>query len=153
MILNGEKSAGHIKPITVCIENMKPNVFQQLLQYIYSNSCDLISPGKCFSESEDFIRQCIESARRLDLELLCKELKKVEIVEDLVRMKRGETLRRPSPKRYNRKGFPELFDVTLKNQNGDSIRAHRCVLIARMEYFHSMLYANSWIEVVSSEKL
>jgi hypothetical protein len=126
---------------------VKPKIFIQILQFIYSNSCDLITPGKYFEEAENFVRQTTETARKLDLENLCKELRKIEIVDESVKLRSGETFRRPTAKRFTRKAFPELFDVTLKNQDGYTVRAHRCILIARMEYFHSMLYANSWIEV------
>ena len=40
----------------------------------------------------------------------------------------------------------ELYDVTVKSENGVVFQCHRCVLVARLEYFHSML-ATGWMEV------
>ncbi|XP_062896415.1 inhibitor of Bruton tyrosine kinase isoform X2 [Mobula hypostoma] len=38
-----------------------------------------------------------------------------------------------------------LSDVTLKSEDGKEFVCHKCVLCARLEYFHSML-SNAWIE-------
>lgn len=39
-----------------------------------------------------------------------------------------------------------LCDVTMKSVDGKEFPCHKCVLCARLEYFHSML-SSSWIEV------
>ncbi|XP_035880284.1 inhibitor of Bruton tyrosine kinase isoform X1 [Phyllostomus discolor] len=45
-----------------------------------------------------------------------------------------------------------LCDVTMKSVDGKEFRCHKCVLCARLEYFHSML-SSSWIEASSCAAL
>uniref|UniRef100_A0A8C8F148 BTB domain-containing protein n=1 Tax=Oncorhynchus tshawytscha TaxID=74940 RepID=A0A8C8F148_ONCTS len=45
-----------------------------------------------------------------------------------------------------------LCDVTLRSVDGKEFPCHKCVLCARLEYFHSML-ANPWIEATSCSAL
>ncbi|XP_073482960.1 inhibitor of Bruton tyrosine kinase [Aquarana catesbeiana] len=47
--------------------------------------------------------------------------------------------------RFNQKKFTSLCDVTMRSEDGKEFKCHKCVLCARLEYFHSML-GNSWIE-------
>lgn len=46
----------------------------------------------------------------------------------------------------------ELYDVTVKSEDGVMFHCHRCVLVARLEYFHSML-ATGWMEVWTSYRI
>ena len=41
---------------------------------------------------------------------------------------------------------PELYDVCIRADDDTTIQCHKCVLAARLEYFHSML-GSGWIEV------
>uniref|UniRef100_A0A673VXE8 Inhibitor of Bruton tyrosine kinase n=1 Tax=Salmo trutta TaxID=8032 RepID=A0A673VXE8_SALTR len=54
--------------------------------------------------------------------------------------------------RYNQKKCSYLCDVTLRSVDGKEFPCHKCVLCARLEYFHSML-ANPWIEATSCSAL
>lgn len=45
-----------------------------------------------------------------------------------------------------------LYDVTMKSVDGKEFPCHKCVLCARLEYFHSML-SRSWIEASSCAAL
>ena len=36
--------------------------------------------------------------------------------------------------------------MSIKSEDGEIFQCHKCVLVARLEYFHSML-ANGWMEV------
>lgn len=49
--------------------------------------------------------------------------------------------------RMQRKLFPEFHDVELKPENGKTIKAHKCVLSARLPYFNSM-FLKGWSEVM-----
>ena len=40
---------------------------------------------------------------------------------------------------------PELFDVTIRSEDGQETQCHKCVLVSRLEYFYSML-ATGWLE-------
>uniref|UniRef100_A0A8C7W9R0 Inhibitor of Bruton tyrosine kinase n=1 Tax=Oncorhynchus mykiss TaxID=8022 RepID=A0A8C7W9R0_ONCMY len=54
--------------------------------------------------------------------------------------------------RCNQKKCSYLCDVTLRSVDGKEFPCHKCVLCARLEYFHSML-ANPWIEATSCSAL
>lgn len=45
-----------------------------------------------------------------------------------------------------RSEYTELFDVTIKLASEREIRAHKCVLMSRLEYFN-MMFSHSWSEV------
>lgn len=47
---------------------------------------------------------------------------------------------------YDRSKFPFLYDMKLKSKDGNIFQAHKCILVARLEYFKLMLSGN-WIEV------
>lgn len=49
-------------------------------------------------------------------------------------------------RRLNRHAFTDLYDVTIKCSNNMEIKAHKCVLVARLEYF-SLMFSHSWAEV------
>uniref|UniRef100_A0A4X2K3U8 Inhibitor of Bruton tyrosine kinase n=1 Tax=Vombatus ursinus TaxID=29139 RepID=A0A4X2K3U8_VOMUR len=54
--------------------------------------------------------------------------------------------------KLNQKQCSFLCDVTMKSVDGKEFPCHRCVLCARLEYFHSML-SSSWIEASSCAAL
>ncbi|XP_067882780.1 inhibitor of Bruton tyrosine kinase [Heterodontus francisci] len=47
--------------------------------------------------------------------------------------------------KFNQKKCSYLCDVTLRSEDGKEFVCHKCVLCARLEYFHRML-SNAWIE-------
>ncbi|GFO24306.1 inhibitor of bruton tyrosine kinase [Plakobranchus ocellatus] len=47
---------------------------------------------------------------------------------------------------------PELYDVTIRSEDGQETQCHKCVLVSRLEYFYSML-ATGWLESSSSTTL
>uniref|UniRef100_A0A4W3IIQ3 Inhibitor of Bruton tyrosine kinase n=1 Tax=Callorhinchus milii TaxID=7868 RepID=A0A4W3IIQ3_CALMI len=47
--------------------------------------------------------------------------------------------------KFNQKKCSYLSDVTLRSEDGKEFACHKCVLCARLEYFHSML-SSTWIE-------
>lgn len=46
----------------------------------------------------------------------------------------------------DRNSYPELHDVTIKCANDWEVKAHKCVLVSRLQYFNVM-FNSSWIEV------
>uniref|UniRef100_A0A3B3QKJ4 Inhibitor of Bruton tyrosine kinase n=1 Tax=Paramormyrops kingsleyae TaxID=1676925 RepID=A0A3B3QKJ4_9TELE len=58
---------------------------------------------------------------------------------NVVQKKSGNKLK------FNPKKCSYLCDVTLRSEDGKDFPCHKCVLCARLEYFHSML-GNPWIE-------
>ena len=46
----------------------------------------------------------------------------------------------------------DLYDVAIVSEDTMEIKCHKCILVARLEYFHSML-GSGWIETSSSSGL
>ncbi|KAL4233187.1 hypothetical protein ACF0H5_007871 [Mactra antiquata] len=46
----------------------------------------------------------------------------------------------------------ELYDVSIKSEDGVIFQCHKCILVARLEYFHSML-ASGWMETSTTSDL
>ncbi|XP_063867571.1 inhibitor of Bruton tyrosine kinase-like [Scylla paramamosain] len=53
---------------------------------------------------------------------------------------------------YSRESLPELWDVTVTSKSGDAIRAHKCILAARLEYFNIM-FGSRWMGTAASESI
>lgn len=45
-----------------------------------------------------------------------------------------------------------MYDVNISTEDGHKIQCHKCVLVSRLEYFHSML-ATGWIETFNTTTL
>lgn len=117
-------------PKIVNVDNMNENVFQQILQFIYSHTCDLLMDGKkipdCYSQGQDIMKLTMESARRLDLENLCKLLKKFTIINNEVRLKASELRLELTPRRFKRNVNEDLCDIMLQSQDLKIFKAHKC---------------------------
>lgn len=67
-------------------------------------------------------------------------------IHDLLPSKQNSFFKEINVPAFNRRDFPELYDVTIKLDHNQVIKAHKCVLVSRLEYFH-MMFMNSWAEV------
>ncbi|KAH8411036.1 hypothetical protein KR222_009926 [Zaprionus bogoriensis] len=47
--------------------------------------------------------------------------------------------------RLHRTDYPELYDVRIVCEHGEVLEAHKCILVARLEYFE-MMFMHSWAE-------
>lgn len=52
---------------------------------------------------------------------------------------------RDASMRFNRLSYPELYDVTIRCDLNADIKAHRCILSNRLDYFN-MMFNSSWSE-------
>ncbi|XP_014665632.1 PREDICTED: inhibitor of Bruton tyrosine kinase-like [Priapulus caudatus] len=84
-----------------------------------------------------------EAARRLGIFNLAKRLEGVKHISG--RVQSTGKMVHCKDFTFSRNQFPELHDVTLQAQDDSTISCHKCVLVARLEYFHSML-TSGWIE-------
>lgn len=50
------------------------------------------------------------------------------------------------PPQFNRMDLQNLWDISLKAEDGTIINAHKCILIARLDYFNCMIN-RGWLEV------
>lgn len=46
---------------------------------------------------------------------------------------------------FDRNGFKELYDIVIKCENNQEIYAHKCILVARLQYFE-MMFSHRWSE-------
>ncbi|XP_077162028.1 inhibitor of Bruton tyrosine kinase isoform X1 [Paroedura picta] len=194
------------------IEKLHPDLFMYLLQYIYTDSCDLLicghmpkmiykekteeyqdtlisnfnkitvhedinkksafevyrsnqaqlvnetqkskpksasKKGKVVGEEVNLIKMLQAAAKKFGLDSLSSRL-------DGVRMRNGRisvvNKKNGNKPKLNQKKFSYLCDVTMKSIDGKEFPCHKCILCARLDYFHSML-SSSWIEASRSAAL
>ncbi|KAM8954443.1 inhibitor of Bruton tyrosine kinase [Pelodytes ibericus] len=81
-------------------------------------------------------------AKRFGLSNLSSRLDGVRYENGKINVVHRKSGNRP---RFNQNKCSSLCDVTMRSEDGKEFRCHKCVLCARLEYFHSML-SSSWIE-------
>ena len=179
----------------VQISGIRPQIFEQVLQYVYTKSCDLMMTGKCSvsyhpkavaekakkpgneslnaAENESNIsafehyakgsprtaddRCCEIAGPQNALEALKEAAKSLRIPgltssllpfsmnnnDEIVKLKNvrsGKTIA------FSRNSFPEFHDLDVHCAEDEvTLRAHKCVLSARVEYFRHML-SDRWTE-------
>ncbi|KAH0622107.1 hypothetical protein JD844_024105 [Phrynosoma platyrhinos] len=187
------------------IEKLHPDLFMYLLQYIYTDSCDLLVHGhrpkmvykermeenedtliknlskiaihgdansksafevyrsnqeqlvnekqkskpkstskKCkgVGEEVNLIKMLQVAAKKFGLDNLSSRLDGVRIENGRISVANRNSGNKP---KLNQKKFLYLCDVTMKSLDEKEFPCHKCVLCARLDYFHSML-SSSWIE-------
>lgn len=191
------------------VEKVHPDLFEYLLQFIYTDTCDFLTNGfkpriNINKKPEDYQgtlnaqmskMNCHEDNQKSALEVYKsnkahstsekqkkkpKSSKKGKSVgeEDPVKMlqsvakkfgfsnlssrldgvrfeneKISVIAKKPAYKpKLSRNKCSFLCDVTMKSVDGKEFPCHKCVLCARLEYFHSML-SSSWIEASSCRAL
>ncbi|XP_064411625.1 inhibitor of Bruton tyrosine kinase-like isoform X2 [Latimeria chalumnae] len=186
------------------LEKVHPEMFAYVLQFVYTDTCDLLTPGykpqtllkektedyqdclitnlqrinfheklngksayevyrnqeldanskkqktkskntkkgKGVSEEVNSIKMLQGIARKFGLGNLSARLDGVKLENgkiSIVHKKSGNKLK------FNQKKCSFLCAVRLRSEDGKEFPCHKCVLCARLEYFHSML-SSSWIE-------
>ncbi|XP_042527052.1 inhibitor of Bruton tyrosine kinase [Dipodomys spectabilis] len=104
--------------------------------------------GKSHGE-DDPVRLLQNVAKKFGLSNLSSRLDGVRFENEKINViakKTGNKLK------LNQKKCSFLCDVTMKSVDGKEFPCHKCVLCARLEYFHSML-SSSWIEASSCASL
>ncbi|XP_054831335.1 inhibitor of Bruton tyrosine kinase isoform X2 [Eublepharis macularius] len=187
------------------IERLHPDLFMYLLQYIYTDSCDLLIHGckpkmiykekmeelqdslisnfnkitiredinkksafevyrsnqaqlvnetqksklksaskkcKVAGEEMNLIKMLQAAAKKFGLSSLNSRLDGVRIENGKINVVNRKHGNRP---KLNQKKLSYLCDVTMKSIDGKEFPCHKCILCARLDYFHSML-SSSWIE-------
>ncbi|XP_061479196.1 inhibitor of Bruton tyrosine kinase isoform X2 [Rhineura floridana] len=194
------------------IERLHPDLFMYVLQYIYTDTCDLLIHGhrlkmvvkekieenedtlitnlnkvtingdvnnksafevyrsnqgymgnekqkskpksiskKCKGTGEDvnLIKMLQIAAKKFGIGSLSSRLDGVRIENGRINIVNRKTGNKP---KLNQKKCSYLCDVTMKSIDGTEFPCHKCVLCARLDYFHSML-SSSWIEASSCTAL
>lgn len=104
--------------------------------------------GKGVGE-DDPVRMLQNVAKKFGLSNLSSRLDGVRFENEKINViakKTGNKLK------LSQKKCSFLYDVTMKSVDGKEFPCHKCVLCARLEYFHSML-SRSWIEASSCAAL
>ncbi|KAM6356075.1 inhibitor of Bruton tyrosine kinase isoform 3-T3 [Podargus strigoides] len=183
------------------IEKVHPDLFAYLLQFIYTDTCDLLThgykpkilhkgkseeyqdtlisnlskmsfdenvngksafevyrnnqvqvlnekqkskskKGKVAGEEANLIKMLQSAAKKFGLSNLSGRLDGVRLENGKINIVNKKNASKP---KLNQKKCSYLCDVTLKSLDGKEFPCHKCVLCARLDYFHSML-SSSWIE-------
>ncbi|KAM6279319.1 inhibitor of Bruton tyrosine kinase isoform 2-T2 [Porphyrio hochstetteri] len=183
------------------IEKVHPDLFAYLLQFIYTDTCDLLThgykpkipykgkseeyqdtlitnlskmsfdenvngksafeiyrnnqvqvmnekqkskskKGKVAGEEANLIKMLQSAAKKFGLSNLSSRLDGVRLENGKINVVNKKNGNKP---KLNQKKCSYLCDVTLKSLDGKEFPCHKCVLCARLDYFHSML-SSSWIE-------
>ena len=91
----------------------------------------------------------VEAAKSLGVYGLAKTADFFKVVDGVIVKKSSP----PRPKiEFTFKNLPELHDVTIETEEGKEVMAHRCILVARSEYFAGM-FSSGWAEATSFLKL
>ncbi|KAJ9579143.1 hypothetical protein L9F63_024751 [Diploptera punctata] len=185
---------------TVEIKDMRPDIFKQVLQFIYTNHCTFLQIGECpikVVESDEKannvcpednsvekilgtrdpssvsafevyskknysnnnktnnkqksttnihpIRMMQEAAKKFGLSVLITELEKIRYENGRITLKQDCHFSNLKPPVLKRQDHQHLYDTRIRNEEGKELQAHKCILVARLEYFHSML-SGSWVE-------
>ncbi|GAB1609231.1 inhibitor of Bruton tyrosine kinase-like [Argonauta hians] len=147
----------------VTIPYVHADLIKQMLQFIYTNTCDLLTPGAQFAwstdplmhlnhcrfcktdhamltESDDPVAHLVRVATTFDLHELAQRLDVVYVRHNRVQLKKKR--RKPSyiEPTYDLTAFPALSDITLRvsSESKEQFKCHKCILVAQSEYFRSM---------------
>ncbi|XP_078504252.1 inhibitor of Bruton tyrosine kinase isoform X2 [Lissotriton helveticus] len=193
------------------VEKFNPELFTYLLQYIYTDSCDLLTTGykpkiiqrdkttehqdslisdlqkvsfledyhgksayevfrsnqvqadnerqkgkhkttkkgKGIIEDANPVKMLQGIAKKFGLSSLNTRLEGVRYENGKIKVVNKKNGNRP---KLNQNKCAFLCDITLNSQDGKAFQCHKCVLCARLEYFHSML-SSTWIEASCSAAL
>lgn len=185
---------------TITIQGIHPDIFDQLLKFIYTDTCDILTVGakfelsKYYQEAEndedlfDKMPETISSPHKISAfeavkkkrgsagkkeEKSTKSSNPVKMLQDLARKygikglpKRLDCVKYvggriellpnkflPNPSLvFDRHREKDLYDVCIQSEDGVEFMCHKCILVARLEYFQSMLGCG-WVETSNTESL
>ncbi|KAL4702492.1 hypothetical protein ACJJTC_014635 [Scirpophaga incertulas] len=183
---------------TVPLENVHPDVFQRILRYMYTGTCDVTELGPCqlklkkedlpvvkkgkevlddteliensseisafevykqgskkgrtrrLSEAPkhthcDPVKLLQAAAKKFQVMALHKLLDKFYYRDGIIHLKDSANDSRNPSHMWDREALSELVDTCVVSKDGVPIPAHKCVLAARLDYFHGM-FMHSWTE-------
>lgn len=140
----------------IVIDNVLPVIFKEIITFIYTGQSDLLKIGPVslkFSDcSEDPLKLLLEASNKFKLTSLYKKVVTFKYEDGCISLKKTTKMPEFDPPKFNRESFPELYDVVVKSDDDKFIKAHKCILAARLEYFHHMLLGG-WSESSSSPEL
>ncbi|KAL0275010.1 UNVERIFIED_CONTAM: hypothetical protein PYX00_003000 [Menopon gallinae] len=94
-------------------------------------------------ERENPLKLLKAAAKRFELSDLQTKLETVRYVDGYIFKTQEKSSF--SDIKFERKNFDYLWDVSLKSEDGMIIKAHKCILVSRLEYFDCMIN-QGWLE-------
>ncbi|KAK6626719.1 hypothetical protein RUM44_009195 [Polyplax serrata] len=96
------------------------------------------------SKMKDPVNALKDASRVLGLSYLTKHLDSLVYDNGYIRRHKPCNIKLTPPK-FSRKSLDNLWDISLRAEDGTIIKAHKCILVARLEYFNCMIN-NGWLE-------
>lgn len=128
------------KHVYLNFKGLTSKMFELILKYIYENHALTMTDIEDVEASYD----PFSGLSNLDIYALFRDfMGKFGVAKFFDRLMGASKDREPM--RLNRLSYPELYDVTIKCADQMEIKAHRCVLSTRLEYFN-MMFNSSWSE-------
>lgn len=141
LIINGEYEIKN--------EKLTPEMFQCILTSIYKEKVESDVIKSIFEQSKD--QENVKILVRDFYDILV-EWKLHHIIESLTQTtfhkflpKYDDNLQFEQFNWFNSEELPELYDVTIQLEDNQTIRAHKVVLMMRIEYF-KMMFNHTWSE-------
>ncbi|XKL59654.1 hypothetical protein PGB90_000670 [Kerria lacca] len=161
---NYMKSLKEINGVVI-VNDVHPAIFEEMLIFAYTGSSSFLKEGPCSTKIQSLtnakninssslryenpLELSIKAAKQFDMNKYIELLKNFSYENEHIYRKEDNVLLQKTNLKFNRSKLKNLYDIKLKSQDGKIFSAHKCILIARMQYFKSMLSGN-WIE--SSKK-
>ncbi|CAH1408250.1 unnamed protein product [Nezara viridula] len=150
-LLNSPVDNGYI-----IIDGVSPVIFKEIMTFLYTGHSDLLKIGpvslKFSNLPNDPLKLLLDASNKFKLTSLYKKVPQFKYEDGCISLKKLSEMPTFSPPKFNRESHPELYDVQLKSDDDKLIKAHKCILAARLEYFHHMLLGG-WSESSSSAVL
>ncbi|KAH8400712.1 hypothetical protein KR009_000515 [Drosophila setifemur] len=140
------------KDIYLNFENLTAKMFELILKHIYSSYWSTEDDIDCIQQS---FYPTIPQNRTRTCEMFLPHLEKFQLVE-LAKYVQSYVQEHQFPLpsarqrfgRLHRSDYPELYDMKIKCEDGQVLDAHKCMLVARLEYFE-LMFMHSWAERTS----
>lgn len=145
---------------TITIDNVSVKAFEEVVCFMYTNSCTILENGdgpvvvslsnkysSCKGVTPSFLKEVQEASKKLGTVPLSNCLSKAAVKHNDISLMGVPVL--PKIKLFRNK-FKDLHDVILVSSDNVQFPSHRCILVARLEYFSCML-SLSWAESSSSK--
>lgn len=129
------------KHIYLNYEGLTSKMFELIMKYIYENYTLTTTDIEDIEASFD----PYSGLSNLDIYTLFCEYMGQFGVSKLYERLMNPSANKDAPLKLNRLSYPELYDVTIKCADNAEIKAHRCVLSTRLEYFN-LMFNSSWSE-------
>ncbi|XP_017866421.1 PREDICTED: inhibitor of Bruton tyrosine kinase isoform X1 [Drosophila arizonae] len=136
------------KDVYLNFENLTGKMFELVLKHIYTNYWPTEEDIDCMQQS---LGPSKPAQRNRVCEMFHAHLEKFQLHELAKYVNNYLTEQQfPMPPRQRfhrlqRSQYPELYDVRIVCEDNQLLEAHKCILVARLEYFE-MMFMHSWAE-------